>query len=133
MIVNVSDPVVMQFVRVKVLNENASGVPLSNKSAERVVVEPNFEESVFENVFQLAERIVFEHRRSLLRQETVGVPTDRRTAKRLHLIAVVVSAMREFGSLSMFIDFWYIIKLALTTILCTENLSYVRETGTQNP
>ena len=96
MIVNVSDPVVMQFVRVKVLNEDASGVPLSNESAERVVVKPNFEESVFENVFQLAERIVLEHRRSLLRQETVGVPTDRRTAKRLHLIAVVVSAMREF-------------------------------------
>ena len=50
MIVNVSDPVVMQFVRVKVLNEDASGVPLSNESAKRVVVEPNFEESVFEDV-----------------------------------------------------------------------------------
>ena len=81
MIVDVGNPVLMEFIRVKVLDEDASGVPLSNESTEGVVVEPDLEEAVLEDVFQLAQGVVLEHRWSLLHQKAVGVPTDRRTAE----------------------------------------------------
>ena len=62
MIVDVGNPVLMEFIRVKVLDEDASGVPLSNESTEGVVVEPDLEEAVLEDVFQLAQGVVLEHR-----------------------------------------------------------------------
>ena len=76
------------------MDENASGVSLSNESIEGIVVEPSFEEAVLEDVFDLSERVVLEDRRRLLDQEPVGIPTDRngRIAESLDLIAFVVSA-----------------------------------------
>ena len=76
------------------MDENASGVSLSNESTEGIVVKPNFEEAVLEDVLDLAERVVLEDRRRLLDQKPVGVPTNRngRIAESLDLIAFVVSA-----------------------------------------
>ena len=81
------------------MDENASGVSLSNESIEGIVVEPSFEEAVLEDVFDLSERVVRKDRRRFLDQEPVGIPTDRngRIAESLDLIAFVVSASGGVG------------------------------------